>query len=183
MVATRVRAEASAKSTRISPSPSVVSACGGHVHVTFPGITGLPLLLPPACTLLSILRSSAPARDGDGVQSSPLPTPGREGQLPLLLYPGAGRQRQSQGGLAAPAWPLPVTAPGRMRPAATTMHYPESLKCLLNDKGDTNSCANSLIKVRETLQGAAPLVPALGSPEAAGQPGLKSLWFFCNKTP
>lgn len=73
------------------PFPGVVSACGGHVHVTFPGITGLPLLLSPACTLLSILRSSAPARDGDRVQSSPFPTPGREGQLPLLLYPGAGR--------------------------------------------------------------------------------------------
>lgn len=61
------------------------------------------------------------------------------------------------------------------------MHYLESLKCLLNNKRGTNSCANSLIKVRETLQGAAPLVPALGSPEAAGQPGLKSLWFFAIK--
>lgn len=42
-----------------------------------------------------------------------------------------------------------------MRPAIATMHYLESLKCILNNKKGTNSCAISLIKVREMLQGAA----------------------------
>lgn len=182
MVATRVRAEASAKINSHLPFPSVVSACGGTRPRHLPRDNGAAA--PPlACLHAPVHPPQLSSGEGHGQGPvQPLPHARQRGAVtPLLLHPGAGRQRQSQGGLAAPAQPLPVTAPGRMRPAATTMRYLESLKCLLNDKRGTNSCANSFIKVSETLQGAAPLVPALGSPEAAGQPGLKSLWFFAIK--
>lgn len=160
-----------------APLPRCHLCVQGHLHVTFPRTTGLPphqpLLLPPACTVLPVL----PARDGEGVQSSPFPTPGRRAVAPSRCTLG-----QAGKGSAGEGWQLlPVAAPGRMRPVVATMRYPESLKCILNNKRSTNSCAIFLIKMPEMLQGAAPQSWPRGAPGAAGQPGPKSLRLFAIK--